>query len=106
MRARAAGCSAQLVPTPDRIDWTQPDGTPYTLTGPCTKLAINGGDNKVKADSVVKATVTGSKNTVEIDAVDRIAVTGNDNSVTYKRGVSGKPKAAAVGGNNKLNQGS
>jgi len=81
-------------------------GGTYTLTGPCTKLAINGADNKVKVDSVVKATVTGSKNTVEIDAVDRIAVTGNDNSVTYKRGVSGKPKAAAVGANNKLNQGS
>jgi hypothetical protein len=79
-------------------------GGTYTLTGPCTKLTVNGADNKLKADSVVKVTVTGSKNTLEIDAVDRLAVTGNDNAVNYKRGVSGKPKAASVGANNKLNQ--
>ena len=79
-------------------------GGTYTLTGPCTRLAITGADNKVKADSAVKVTVNGSKNTVEIDAVDRLGVTGNENLVTYRRGVSGKPRAAAVGANNKLSQ--
>jgi hypothetical protein len=79
-------------------------GGTFTLSGACTKLVINGADNKLKADSVVKVTVNGSKNAVEVDAVDKIGVTGNENTVTYQRGVSGKPKAAAVGANNKLNQ--
>jgi hypothetical protein len=79
-------------------------GGTYTLTGPCTKVVITGGDNKLKADSVVKLSVTGAKNTVEVEAVDRVAVNGNDNTVTYKRGVTGKPKAAAIGGRNHLNQ--
>ena len=79
-------------------------GGTYTLTGPCTKVVVTGGDNKLKAESVVKLSVNGSKNTVDVDAVDRLAVNGHDNTVTYKRGVTGKPKAAAIGGRNNLNQ--
>jgi Protein of unknown function (DUF3060) len=79
-------------------------GGTYTLTGPCTKVVVTGGDNKIKAESALKLSVNGSKNNVEIDAVDRLAVNGNDNTVTYKRGVTGKPKAAAIGGRNNLNQ--
>lgn len=79
-------------------------GGTYTLTGPCTKVVVTGGENKLKADSVVKLSVTGSKNTVEVEAVDRVAVNGHDNTVTYKRGVTGKPKVAAIGGRNNLNQ--
>ncbi|HWO26140.1 MAG TPA: DUF3060 domain-containing protein [Kofleriaceae bacterium] len=79
-------------------------GGTYTLTGPCTKVVVNGGDNKIKAESALKLSVNGSKNSVEIDAVDRLAVNGSDNTVTYKRGVTGKPKAAAIGGRNNLNQ--
>lgn len=79
-------------------------GGTYTLTGPCTRLVVNGGTNTIKAESVVKILLTGAKNTIEVEAVDRIAVNGNDNSVTYKRGINGKPKVSALGGNNKLNQ--
>jgi hypothetical protein len=79
-------------------------GGTYTLTGPCTKVAINGAGNKIKADSVEKLAITGSKNVIDVDAVDKLAVTGNDNTVTYKRGVSGKPKVASIGTNNKLTQ--
>lgn len=79
-------------------------GGSFTFTGPCTKISINGADNKVKIESAVKLAVNGSKNTVDVDAADRIAVTGNDNTINYKRGVNGKPKVASVGVNNKLNQ--
>jgi hypothetical protein len=79
-------------------------GGGYTLTGPCTKLTVNGNGNTIKAESVAKVTVAGSKNTVEVDAVDRLSASGNDNTITYKRGVTGKPKVAAIGSNNKLNQ--
>lgn len=76
----------------------------YTFTGPCTKLAINGNGNTVKADSIGKLLVNGSKNTVDVEAADKISVTGNENTINYKRGVTGKPKAASIGSNNKLNQ--
>lgn len=79
-------------------------GGTYTFTGPCTKVSINGSDNKIKLDSVEKLAINGSKNTVDVDAVDKLAVTGSDNTVSYKRGVSGKPKVASLGANNKLNQ--
>jgi hypothetical protein len=79
-------------------------GGTFTFTGACTKIAINGAGNTVKVESSVKLLVNGSKNTVDIDAADRIAVTGNDNTINYKRGVGGKPKVAAMGSNNKLNQ--
>ncbi len=79
-------------------------GGTYTFTGPCTKVSINGSGNQVKLASVEKLAVNGSKNTVDVDAVDKVAVTGSDNTVTYKRGVHGKPKAASLGTNNKLEQ--
>lgn len=79
-------------------------GGTYTFTGPCTRVAINGSDNKIKLDSVEKLAVNGSKNTIEVDAVDKLAVTGSDNAVSYKRGVNGKPKVTSLGANNKLNQ--
>lgn len=79
-------------------------GGTYTLTGPCTKLAINGADNKIKAESAVKILLNGSKNTLDVDAVDKLLVSGSDNAITYKRGVTGKPKVAATGANNKLSQ--
>jgi len=76
----------------------------YTFTGKCTKILLNGSDNKLKADSVLKLVVSGSKNTVDVEAVDKGTLTGNDNVLNYKRGVTGKPKLAATGANNKLNE--
>ena len=77
-------------------------GGTYTFTGPCDKIAINGSDNKIKVASVAKLAINGSKNTADVDAVDKLAVTGSENTVTYKRGVSGKPKVASLGTNNKI----
>jgi hypothetical protein len=80
------------------------DGT-FTFTGKCEKIAVNGGENKVKIDSVVKLVVNGGENVVDVEAADKIAVNGSDNTVNYKRGISGKaPKVASIGNNNKLNQ--
>jgi hypothetical protein len=79
-------------------------GGSYTLTGACTKLTVTGADNRIKAESVGKISLNGSKNTLEVDAVDRLSVNGNNNAITYKRGVTGKPKVVALGADNKLTQ--
>lgn len=80
------------------------DGT-FTFTGPCDKIGINGGKNKVTIESVKKLVINGSKNTVDVEAADKISITGAENTVSYKRGVTEKtPKVAAIGANNKLNQ--
>lgn len=79
-------------------------GGTYTFTGPCDKISVNGAGNTLKIASVGKLAVNGSKNTLDVDAVDKLSVTGTDNTVNYKRGVSGKPKVASLGSNNKLNQ--
>ena len=80
------------------------EGT-FTFTGPCEKIGINGGKNKVTIESVKRLTVNGSKNTIDVDAADKISVNGSDNTVNYKRGVIEKtPKVGAIGANNKLNQ--
>jgi hypothetical protein len=79
-------------------------GGTYTFTGACTKLVFTGSDGKVKAESVAKLVLSGSKNTVDVDALEKATVTGNDNTVTYKQGISGKPKYVATGTSNKFNQ--
>lgn len=79
------------------------EGT-FTFTGPCEKIGINGGKNKVTIASVKKLTVNGSKNTIDVDAADKIGVNGAENTINYKRGVTEKtPKVGAIGANNKLN---
>ncbi|HWU89305.1 MAG TPA: DUF3060 domain-containing protein [Kofleriaceae bacterium] len=79
------------------------EGT-FTFTGPCEKIGINGGKNKVTIESVKKLVVNGSKNIVDVDAADKIGVNGADNTINYKRGVTEKtPKVGAIGANNKLN---
>jgi hypothetical protein len=74
-----------------------------TLTGACTKLAINGSSCTVTVASASKVAVNGSTNTVAIDAADKIAITGSNNTVTYKRGVTKKkPKISKLGSKNSV----
>jgi hypothetical protein len=78
------------------------EGT-FTFTGKCELIAINGGENKVKIESVTQLLVNGAENTVDVEAVDKIQVNGNDNKVNYKKGVTTKaPKTASIGTGNKL----
>ena len=78
---------------------------PFNFTGKCERIVINGGDNKVKIESVSKLTINGTDNVVDVDAADKISVVGSDNKVNYKRGISGKsPKISSVGTGNKLTQ--
>ena len=77
-------------------------GGTFTFTGPCDKISINGSLNTIKVASAAKLAINGSKNTADIDAIDKLSVTGSENTVTYKRGVSGKPKVASLGTNNKI----
>jgi hypothetical protein len=74
-----------------------------TLSGACTKLAINGSSCTVGVASAIKVAVNGSSNVVTVDAADKIAVTGSSNKVTYRRGVTKKkPKVAILGSKNSV----
>jgi hypothetical protein len=77
----------------------------HTFKGTCTKIAIQGGGNKLTIENVKELAITGAKNTATIDGVDKIAVTGSKNEVTYKKSVSGgKTAVAAIGANNSIKQ--
>jgi len=78
------------------------EGT-FTFTGTCTKIAVNGGNNKLTIENVKKLAVVGAGNTIDITGVDKIAVTGSGNTISYKGTTTGKGKTnvAAIGtGNN------
>ena len=79
------------------------DGS-VTLTGTCDRVVVNGGEVKLQVEAVKRMVVNGAENTVAIGAVDRLSVVGADNTVTYKRGISGQPKVASIGANNKITQ--
>jgi hypothetical protein len=77
----------------------------YEFVGPCTKIIVNGGDNKLKIESVKELSISGSLNTVAVGSVDKIAVPGGENKVTYRKGIAGaKPKISSVGTNNTITQ--
>ena len=60
------------------------------FTGTCTKISINGAENKVTIAAVKKLKVNGAQNTVDVTAADEIAATGVGNTITYKKAVTGK----------------
>jgi hypothetical protein len=77
----------------------------YRFVGPCTRIAINGGDNTVAIESVIELAISGAGNTVNVGGTDRIKVYGNDNKVTYKKGLTGaKPKVSTFGNDNTITQ--
>jgi hypothetical protein len=77
----------------------------YTFFGPCTRIVVNGGENKLKIESVKELSISGSLNTVTVGSVDKIVVPGGENKVTYRKGISGpKPKISSVGYNNTIAQ--
>jgi hypothetical protein len=63
-----------------------------TITGPCTKISVNGATNTVTIESALKVSVNGASNTVTIDAVDKVSSNGASNTITYKRAVTPKKK--------------
>ena len=60
------------------------------ITGACTKVSINGAQNKVTIASVKKLKVNGAQNTVDVTAADEISATGVGNTITYKKSITGK----------------
>lgn len=78
------------------------EGT-YQFTGKCTKIVVNGADNKLTIDSVVSISIMGADNTISIGGVDKISVMGSDNTITYKKTVSAKrTKIGNLGTGNKI----
>jgi DUF3060 family protein len=78
----------------------------YTFTGKCTTIAIQGGENKLKIESVDALKIVGGNNEITVDTVDSIKIVGAGNKLTWKKAKSGdKPKVSAVGGSNKIEKG-
>ena len=75
-----------------------------TITGPCTKIAINGSSITASIESILRLAVNGSSNEIAVDAADKIAVVGSANTITYKRAVTPKKrtKVGNLGSNNKI----
>jgi Protein of unknown function (DUF3060) len=75
----------------------------YTFTGKCTTIAIQGGENKLKIESVDALKIVGGNNEITVDTIDSIKIVGAGNKLTWKKAKSGdKPKVSAVGGDNKI----
>lgn len=80
-------------------------GATAVFTGTCSKISINGSENKVTIASVKKLNLNGAKNTVEVTAVDEIGATGVGNTVSYKKSITGKKTVVkAPGFGNKITE--
>jgi hypothetical protein len=76
-----------------------------TLTGACTKITVNGNNNKITAASAKEVSVPGNENTVDVEATDNVVTAGSKNTVTWKKGVSDKkPAVHNSGTGNKVSQ--
>jgi hypothetical protein len=78
----------------------------FTLTGSCSKISVNGGQNKLTIESVKKLSINGAGNVVDVGTAEKIGIVGNDNVVTWKAGPAKgkKPTVGTVGTNNKVTQ--
>jgi polyribonucleotide nucleotidyltransferase len=80
-------------------------GATAAFTGTCTKISVNGAQNKVTIAAVKKLKVNGAKNTVDVTAADEISATGLGNTITYKKSISGKQtKVKSPGLDNKITE--
>ena len=78
-------------------------GSTLAVTGPCTKIQINGANNTFTITEVEKLQINGATNTVMVDAVDKIMVSGTANTVTYKKPLKAKKtKVARTGIKNSI----
>lgn len=68
-----------------------------TLTGACTRVAVNGTGNTVTIAAVTALAVSGSSNSVTVDTAGKIAITGTQNKVTWKSGKHPKVSSSGIG---------
>jgi len=111
--APGGGIGAKADPKATAIDckkkpnWSTGDGDgSYRFTGPCKKISVGGGENrlwiqsaetvdlggggnKVFAESINLLDIGGSENSVAVGTVGTISVGGADNTVTWKKAKSG-----------------
>jgi Protein of unknown function (DUF3060) len=101
---KAAAAGAHDCAKAPTAEINEGDGN-YRFVGPCTKIAINGGDNTVSIESVQTISINGSTNTVTIGSADQISVMGSDNKVSYRKAISGpKPRVGSLGDRNQVSQ--
>ena len=79
-------------------------GASAMFTGACTRIVINGAENKVKIASVKSLKVNGAGNTIHADHVEDISATGVGNAITYKKRVTGKTSVKSPKLNNKISE--
>jgi hypothetical protein len=79
----------------------------YKLAGSCALLSVNGNQNTVEAERVVRIIVAGNNNTVHAQATDSISTTGNRNTVSWSKAVTAGRDAPTVsnpGDHNSVNK--
>jgi Protein of unknown function (DUF3060) len=78
----------------------------YTFKGACTKISVNGGENKLTIESVDILDVGGGENTITVGTVGTISVGGADNKITWKKAKTGdKPVMKGQPDKNTITQG-
>jgi hypothetical protein len=78
---------------------TRGQGT-FKLTGACTSINIQGGENKLTVESVDSLKIVGGDNQLELGTVGSVKIVGAGNKITWKKAKTGdKPKISAVGAN-------
>jgi hypothetical protein len=76
-----------------------------TLTGACARVAINGRDVTITAESIAALVVNGQGNTVDVGTVARIALTGGQHKITWTAAARGKrPQISDLGTGNTVAQ--
>lgn len=74
----------------------------YTFKGACTSIRVNGGNNKVNAESVDELSITGSRNAVTVGTLGSASVTGSKNSLTWTAAKTGDAPAVSVVGKDNM----
>jgi hypothetical protein len=73
------------------------------LTGTCARVVINGNFATVRG-SAQRIAVNGNDNVITADTLGELSLQGNRNTVTWKAGVKGDPKIANLGTNNSVSR--
>ncbi len=81
------------------------DGAVIFITGGCGRLTVQGGGNKIQADSVATLEVSGHENTVVLDILGGGVIVGDRNRVSWKRGLEGaSPEVKSSGNDNEVSR--
>lgn len=90
--------------TRDPVVYINHGNAQYKLTGACSTITVNGGNNRLTIEDVETLAVNGNNNIIKIATVGAISVNGSDNLVLYKAAKADKVKSDTLGSGNTVEQ--